>query len=88
LEIANWVPAKNMPHTAAAGSTARRLFQPPITTIRYAGMIKETGAQIRPTPALSRSMGSPVVPARVVIGIAREPNATCAVFASRHTAAA
>src|SRR5205085_94160 len=71
-----------------AGRTARSPFQPDITTIRYAGMISDTGAQIRPTPALRRSSGRPVVRARVVIGIAMEPNATGAVLARRQMAAA
>ena len=43
---------------------------------------------MRPTPALKRSKGSPVVTARVVIGVAMDPNATGAVLASKHTAAA
>ena len=51
-------------------------------------MNSETGAQMRPTPALNRSNGSPVVTARVVIGIAIDPNATGAVLASRQIAAA
>jgi len=63
-------------------------FHPAITTIRYAGMNSETGAQMRPTPALKRSTGKPVVNASVVIGIAIDPNATGAVFASRQIAAA
>src|SRR5674476_1210406 len=74
-------PAPGAPHIAAAGSTPRSPFQPPITRIRYAGTNSDTGAQMRPTPALSRSSGSPVVTASVVIGIPMDPNATGAVLA-------
>ena len=43
---------------------------------------------MRPTPALRRISGKPVMPASVTIGIAMDPNATGAVFASRQMAAA
>ena len=43
---------------------------------------------MRPTPALKRISGRPVIPASVTIGIAMDPNATGAVFASRQMAAA
>src|SRR6266480_2453476 len=51
-------------------------------------MKSEIGAQMRATPALNRSRGNPVVTARVVIGVAMEPNATGAVLAIKQTAAA
>src|SRR5438477_4767566 len=81
FENANWVPAKVMPQTAAAGNTALRPFHPDMTAIRYAGTIMETGAQMRPTPAARRSNGRPVVFASVTIGMAMDPNATGAVLA-------
>src|SRR3989304_3626540 len=84
----NCTPANAIPHTATAGRTPRSPLQPHITPIMYAGMNNDTGAQIRPTPALSRSSGRPVVMASVVIGVAMDPKATGAVFASRQTAAA
>src|SRR5262245_40700041 len=65
LENRNWVPANEMPQTAAAGNTALRPFHPDITNTRYAGTIREIGAQMRPTPAERRSNGRPVVFARV-----------------------
>src|SRR5690348_17024360 len=77
-----------MPQAAAAGSTLRKPVHPLMTAIRYAGTNSETGAQMRPTPALNRSSGRPVVTASVVTGIAMEPKATGAVFASRQIAAA
>src|SRR5437667_12734486 len=49
-------------------------------------MNSETGAQIRPTPALNRSKGRPVVALSVRIGVAIDPKATGAVLASRQTA--
>src|SRR5438552_16942364 len=50
-------------------------------------MNKETGAQIRPTPALRRSKGSSVVALRVRMGVPIDPNATGAVLANKQTAA-
>src|SRR5215831_14059629 len=88
LDTTNCVPANAMPHAAAAPNTLLSPLQPLITAIRYAGTKREIGAQMRPTPALNRSRGSPVVTASVVIGIAIDPNATGAVFASRQIAAA
>ncbi len=88
FETTNCVPAKAMPQTAAAGQTSRKPRLPAITRIRYAGMNSETGAQRRPTPALRRSTGRPVVTASVVMGMAMEPKATGAVLASRQIAAA
>lgn len=43
---------------------------------------------MRPTPALKRIKGKPVIPASVTMGMAMEPNATGAVLASRQMAAA
>src|SRR5436190_5849370 len=80
FETANCVPAKAIPHTAAAGRTARKPAQPHTTAIIYAGINKETGAQIRPTPALKLCRGRPVVALRVRIGVAIDPNATGAVL--------
>src|SRR5437016_8669693 len=88
FETRNCVPANAIPHTAAAGRTPRSPLQPHMTMIIYAGMKSETGAQMRLTPALSRSMGSLAVTASVVIGVAMDPKATGAVFASKQTAAA
>ena len=51
-------------------------------------MKRDTGAQIRPTPALRRSTGSCVTCASVVTGMPIDPNATGAVFARRQMAAA
>jgi hypothetical protein len=59
-----------------------------MTTIMYAGTISETGAQMRPMPALSLANDSPVVLAKVIAGMPIDPNATGAVFASRQIAAA
>ncbi len=51
-------------------------------------MKSDTGAQMRPTPALKRSRGRPVVTASVVMGMPMEPKATGAVLANRQMAAA
>ena len=51
-------------------------------------MIRETGAQIRPTAALRPFIGRPVTVASVRTGVPMEPNATGAVLASRQTPAA
>src|SRR5690348_127098 len=82
LETRNWVPAKVMPQAAAAGSTDFKPFHPDITIIRYEGINNDTGAQMRPTPALNRSTGRPVTAPRVTTGIPIEPKATGAVLAS------
>ena len=50
--------------------------------------MSETGAQMRPTWALKRSTGRPVVSANVVIGMPIDPKATGAVLARRQMAAA
>src|SRR5712691_1163683 len=50
--------------------------------------MRDTGAQIRPTAALRRSRGKPVVVASVNTGVAIEPKATGAVLASKQIAAA
>ena len=59
FETRNCVPAKAMPQTAAAGSTPLSPLNPPITRIRYAGTNSETGAQMRPTPALKPRAADP-----------------------------
>src|SRR5947207_16030343 len=88
LDTKNCVPAKAMPHIAAAGSTLFNPLHPLITMMRYAGTKSEIGAQIRPTAALRRSRGRPVVTCSVVMGMAIEPNATGAVLESRQIGAA
>ncbi len=82
------MPANDTPHTSAAGKTRASSLNPPITTTMYPGTISDSGAQIRPIPALNRSSGRPVMPASVTAGIPIEPNATGAVLASRQSAAA
>src|SRR5262249_31114189 len=64
FEIANCVPANAIPQIAAAGRTARNPDQPQTTTIMYAGINKDTGAQILPTPALNCCNGRLVVALR------------------------
>ncbi len=61
FDTKNCVPANATPHSAAAGRTPFSAGHPPITRMRYAGTISETGAQMRPTPALRRSSGSLVI---------------------------
>jgi hypothetical protein len=51
-------------------------------------MTTEIIALRRPTIALSRRTGSPVMPASVVTGMPIDPKATGAVFASRQMPAA
>ena len=88
FETRNCTPPKAIPHTSAAGRTPFSAFHPPITMIRYAGTINEIGAQMRPTPALRRSIGKPVIAVSVTIGVPMEPNATGAVLASKQIPAA
>ncbi len=73
------------PATAAAGQTSVSALHPPMVSTRYAGRMRETGAQIRPTTPLTRSTGSPVTAASVMTGMPMEPNATGAVLASKHS---
>src|SRR5487761_2696501 len=77
-----------MPQTAAAGAMARRAGKPPITSVRYAGTNKDTGAQMRPTLAESGPRGNPVTVDSMIRGVPMEPNATGDVFASRQRLAA
>src|SRR5258705_5712029 len=72
----------------AAGQTAIAPLQPAINTIKYIGMTAEIIGDKRPSGALSELSGSAVTPASVTIGMARAPNATGAVFATRHSPAA
>src|SRR5437867_11669713 len=63
-------------------------FQPAINSIRYIGITTATNGDKRPMAALSEPSGSAVTPANVTIGVAKAPNATGAVFATRHRPAA
>ena len=51
-------------------------------------MIAAISGESRPTAALSEPSGSAVTPASVTIGVARAPNATGAVLATRQRPAA
>jgi hypothetical protein len=88
FETRNCANAKVRPQSAAAGHTATAPLHPAISTTRYIGMTRAISGDSRPTAALSDISGSPVTPAKVTIGVASAPNATGAVFATRHRAAA
>src|SRR5262249_36955380 len=88
FETRNCTEANVMPQIAAAGNTDFKPFHPDMTMIKYDGMNSETGAQMRPTPALNRSTGRLVTAPNVVIEMPMEPNATGGVLANRQMAAA
>src|SRR5437870_3610578 len=88
FETTNCAMAKLRPHSTAAGHTPAAAFHPAISTIRYIGITSAINGDKRPTAALKDARGRPVTPASVTIGVARAPNATGAVFATRNRAAA
>src|SRR6266850_7269166 len=88
FETKNCANAKLTPQSAAAGQTAMAPLHPAISTTRYIGITRAISGESRPTAALNDISGSPVTPANVTIGVASAPNATGAVFATRHSAAA
>ena len=88
LDTKNCVPANAMPQTAAAGSTPRRPFQPPITQDQVGRHDQRNRRADAAHAGAQRSSGRPVITASVVIGMAIEPKATGAVLASRQMAAA
>ena len=88
FETRNWAMAKLSPHATAAGQTASAPLHPDISTIRYIGITAATSGDRRPTAELNEPIGKAVTPASVTMGVASAPNATGAVFATRHNDAA
>src|SRR5690348_5606281 len=80
--------AKLNPQAIAAGQTPIAPLHPDMSTIKYIGMMAATSGDRRPTAELNDASGSAVTPASVTTGVARAPNATGAVFATRQRAAA
>src|SRR5665811_2004764 len=82
LEVTNWAMANVRPTVSVAGRVARTPRHPSMMKTRAIGTNTASSGVCRPTIWDRWCSGSPVTVASVVIGTARAPKATGAVFAT------
>ena len=88
LDARYWNTAKTTPHSSAGGQTWRSPRAPSMMNTSASGTNTASSGVCLPTIDPRSETGSLVTVARVVIGTARAPNATGAVFATSAMVAA